>query len=234
MHDIRDNLGPLWRMLSRTRSVSDEVGRTVMFVAARNLEGTSSAAASFALLAAARSNKHAWLVDLDLRRNPQFEAFSKGFARDVGAPGRPFDASLRAKPFYAIGSANRTDGADSADKLLCAHEIDKTNLLVTRFRNERIKPGQKVGVRTQPDWWKSIRKVSDWAVVDAPALERSPAALAMASQMDMIVMVVKADRTSADDILSARRELEAHGGNVIGITMTNVRADARFAQRFES
>jgi len=231
MHDIRDNLGPLWRMLSRTRSISDEAGRTLMFVAAQNLEGTSSAAASFALLAAARSTKHAWLVDLDLRRNPQYEAFSKGFARGVGAPGRPFDASLRAKPFYAVGTSKKDD---SADKLLCAHEIDKTNLLVTRFRNERIKPGHKVGIRTQPDWWTSIRKVSDWAIVDAPVLERSPAALAMASQMDMIVLVVKADRTSAEEILAARRELEAHGGNVIGITMTHVRADARFAQRFES
>lgn len=228
MRDLRGELGNVWRAASRLSSPSGG-GRTVMFVAARDGEGTSSVAASFALMASRRAQKPAWLVDLDLRRNAAFKGFEHGFAKHIGSPGRAFDASLRTEQIYTVSPRLATRGGD---KLLTAHEIEGTPLLVTRFRNEHLSKGQRVHVRTEPTWWAALRQIADWAVVDAPALERSPAALTAASQMDGVFLVVEGDRTSAEEIGSARRELEAHGGEVVGLVMNRVGKDARFANRF--
>jgi len=230
MRDLRGDLGNVWRNVSRLTSKNGG-GRTAMFVSARDGEGTSSAAASIALLAAKRAQKSVWLVDLDLRRNSAFKGFERGFAKGVGAPGRAFDASLRREQIYSIVPQLTTRGGD---RLLTAHEITNTQLLVTRFRNEHLKKGQRVQVRTQPDWWTALRGITDWAIVDAPSLERSPAALAVASQMDGVFLVVEADSTSAEDVIGARREIEAHGGEVRGIVMNRVGSDARLADRFAS
>ena len=228
MRDLRGDLGNVWRAASRLQAASGG-GRSIMFIAARNGEGTTSVAASFALLAGRRSQKSAWLVDLDLRRNPAFQGFETGFAEGVGKPGRAFDASLRQEQIYAVVPRVATNGQD---KLLTAHEIEGERLLVTRFRNERLSQGQRVQVRKAPDWWQALRKVADWTVVDAPALERSPAGLAMVGEMDGVVLVVEADRTSAEDVINARREIEAHGGQVIGVVMNRMKADARLIDRF--
>ncbi|MEZ5954525.1 MAG: hypothetical protein R3C13_09505 [Hyphomonas sp.] len=180
-------------------------------------------------MAAAKSSRSAWLIDLDFRRNPLYRAFEDGFSKKIGGPGRAFDASLNEPPIYAL-TPPPPDGSDG-NKLLTVHQIEGTRLLVTRFRNERLRPAQKVQLRTQPRWWAALRASADWGVIDAPALERSAAALAVASQMDGVVLVVRADKTSVSDVAAMRLEVEGHGGKVIGVVMNRVRADARFADR---
>ncbi|MEM1389695.1 MAG: hypothetical protein AAGG45_01335 [Pseudomonadota bacterium] len=228
MRDLRGDLGNAWRAISRLTSAEGH-GRCVMLVSARDGEGTTSVAGSIALMAARRAQKKAWLVDLDLRRNASFKAFERGFAKHVGQPGRAFDASLQQDQIYSVIPSIATR---SAQKLLTAHEIPDTQLLVTRFRNEHLTKGQRVQIRTQPEWWRSLRQIADWVIVDTPSLERSPAALAAASQMDGIFIIVEADRTNAEDVVAVRRELEAHGGDVRGLIMNRIGSDARFVDRF--
>lgn len=230
MHDLREDLDPVWRATARLSSAAPG-GRVIMFVSARVGEGVTSIAASFACMAARRSEKPVWMVDLDLRQNPLYHGFQDGFARDVGRPGRAYDASLRQAPFYQVSP--RSEGARQ-DKLLTAHDVEGLPLLVTRFRGDRLKPGQKVRTQHAPDWWLALRKLSSWAVIDAPALERSSAALTMAPIADAIVLVVAADQTTAAEIESARHELEAKQGHVLGIVMNEVRGDARLAERFSA
>ncbi|WP_084398867.1 P-loop NTPase family protein [Henriciella aquimarina] len=230
MRDLRDQMDSVWRAASRL--TAERGGRCVMFISAREGEGASSLAASFALLAARRSEKAAWLIDLDLRNNRAFEAFEKGFARGAGKPGRAYDASLRTDPIYTLSpGAVPGKGKGAASKLLAVHEIEKTRLLVTRFRNELLARGQRVQLRTQPGWWQSVRRAADWIVVDAPALATSPAGLAMAGQMDGVILVVEADSTGADEVIALAREVESHGGKVAGVVLNRMRADARFADR---
>ena len=159
-----------------------------------------------------------------------FAAFEDGFVRDAGAPGRAFDASLRTDPIYTLTPSN-PDRAGAEKKLLTVHEIKGTRLLVSRFRNEELKRAQRVQLRTQADWWKTVRRAADWIIVDAPALTRSPAGLAMAAQMDAVFIVLEADSTGAEELLGLRREIEAHGGRIGGIVMNRIGADARFADR---
>lgn len=230
MHDLRPDLAALWRTTARLSAAHG--ARTLMFVAARSGQGTSSMAASFALLTGEKVTRTAWLVDLDLRRNEVFRGFENGFARDAGVPGRAFDASLGQDPPYII-SPEVLDGA-SGQKLMTAHQIGKTKLLVTRFRNETLRPAQKVQIRTAPKWWGALRRATDWITVDAPALERSGAALAIANQMDGVVLVVCADQTTAEEAQAMRLEIEAHGGKVIGAVVNKLRGDARLADRLGS
>lgn len=230
MRDLREDLEPIWRTATRVSTVGDG-GRVILFVSAMTGEGTTSVASSFACVAARRSEKQAWLVDLDLRQNPVFRGFEHRFARDIGRPGRAYDASLRQDPIYSV-SPHLVDVKQN--KLLTAHDIDGLPLLITRFRNERLKAGQKVTLQSSPGWWTAVRKISDWVVVDAPSLERSTAAFSMMDQADAIVLVVEADRTSPELVEMARRDLQARGGHVIGAVLNKVGADARFADRFSA
>lgn len=228
MHDLRNQLGDVWRStMHLTKGAIG--GRSVMFVAAHNGEGTSSVAASFALLASQYVEKTAWLVDLDLRRNCAFNAFEEGFAEGVGKPGRAFDASLRQEQIYTL-EPPALSGPQK--KLLSAYEIEGQRLLVTRFRNEHLGSRSQVQVRTSPAWWQALDKISNWTIVDAPALERSPTGLAMASQMNGVFLVVEADRTSPEAVSNARDEIEAYGGSVLGVVMNQVRRDARLFERY--
>lgn len=203
-----------------------------MFISAHEGEGTSSVAASFALLAARKSQKATWLLDLDLRRNAAFAAFEKGFARGVGKPGRAYDASLRTDPIYSVSAPARPRPASGpTPKLLSVHEIEKTRLLVSRFRNELVGRDQRVNLRAQPDWWLKVRQAADWIVIDAPALTRSPVGLGMAAEADGVFIVVKADDTGPADVSGLRDEIIAQGGHVAGLVLNRMGSDARFADR---
>lgn len=230
MHDLREDLESIWRAANRI-PVPGNGGRVLLFVSALNGEGTTSVASSFACLAARRSEKQAWLVDLDLRRNPVFRGFEHRFARDIGRPGRAYDASLHQDPIYAV-SPRLADL--SQNKLLTAHDVDGLPLLITRFRNERLNAGQKAILQPSPGWWAALRKISDWVIIDAPALERSSAAFTMLDACDAVILVVEADRTGPEDVALAQRDLQARGAHVIGAVMNKVGVDARVASRFSA
>lgn len=228
MKDLRTDLKELYRALSQTPAT--EGGRTVMFMSARAGEGVSSVAAAFALLAAEQSRKAVWLVDLDLKRNHQFNTFAVGsFAEALGGVGPPYSASLKTQPFFYL----EPDYPDAAQGmgLFTAHRVGETRLMVTQFDGARLKAGQSIRIRTQPAYWQAVRAATDWAVVDAPALELAGAGLAIASQMDRTVIVVKADETSPNDVDAVRREVESHGGRVGGVVINRVKGDARFVDR---
>jgi Mrp family chromosome partitioning ATPase len=230
MRDLRQDLGSLWRLTSQV-TPSRPGGRVILFMSVNPGEGTSSVAASFGLLAASRAARTAWLVDLDLRGNPQYTAFSKGKIKDVGRPTHALDASLGTEQIYAVAGHE----ADPAyGKLLNAHQIEGARLLVTRFRGDRLAPGQKIQLRTASAWWTALRAAADWVVIDAPAAQRTRAGLAFVSQADGVVLVVKAEETPASDVAALRQDIEAHGGQVLGVVMNRIETDALIAKRFEN
>ena len=230
MRDLREDLDPIWRSAALLGSGTGKA-RVLMFTAARNGEGVTSMAARFACMAARRSGKAVWLVDLDARRNRAFKGFERGIARDIGRPGRAYDAALKQPPLFGITPkvANARQ-----DKLMPAHDIEGLPLLVTRFRSERLKSGQRVFLQDSPGWWETLRKMASWIIVDAPALERSSAALTVAREADGVALVVAADRTTPVEVEGARREIEIHQGRMLGAVLNGVKADARLANRFSA
>lgn len=225
MRNLRDFTGHLERVASRLEPM-EPGARIVMFVSVHEGAGTTSFATSTALNLADKAQRAPWLIDLDLQSNPVIAAFEKSLQRGGRGPGRAFDASLRQPPIYALSPKTEDRG-----KLLTAHEIEGANMLVTRFRNEHLEAGQRVQLISEPGWWRALRGITDYAIVDAPALEVSDAALTVADQVDGIFLVVQADQTERDEIMDACESLEAHGGLVLGVAMNHVGSDAQFANR---
>ncbi len=225
MIDLRHELRDLHAELSR--SGLDEGGRVFMFISAKAGEGTSSIAASSGLIAAEMARKPVWLVELDVMRNHLFNSFAVGdLSRRFGGVGRPYQAYLKNNPFFSIEPENE-DGA-LPPELFTAHRVGDTRMMVTQFASDQLKPGQSVRIRARPDYWAAVRAATDWAVVDAPSLERSAAGLAVASQVDGVVLVVKADETSPDEVDGLRRKVEHHGGKILGVVMNRMGSDAVF------
>lgn len=218
MLDLRQDLSGLWQAATRVTPRSG--GRVLMFMAAREGEGTSSVAASFALMAAARAARMTWLIDLDLRENPLYTAFSKGILSGVGRPGHALDASLGVEQIYSVPGS---EAVPALFKLLTAHQIDGLRLLVTRFRNERLAPGQRVRMQAAPGWWDALRRSADWAIIDAPALARSAAGLTYAPLVDGVVLVVQAEAAGAGEVEDLRAAVEAAGGTVVGVVMNRLK-----------
>ncbi|MAI89707.1 hypothetical protein [Ponticaulis sp.] len=232
MRDLRSELGDLVRGVERIPSRG--TGRSVMVIAASAGEGTSSVAASLAVQLSGRCAKACWLMDLDLMGNDQYHAFNNNLFPRMGRPGRALDASLNVQPFYQLVPQVRASNGQTRPpaKLLGIHRVDNTNLFVSKFRKEYVKSGQRVQVRSGAAYWDSLRNVCDWAVLDAPALETSSAGLAMCRYVDAVVLVMRADKTEAEDLNGLRDEIEAHGGKCLGVVVNQIRSDARFADRF--
>jgi hypothetical protein len=104
--------------------------------------------------------------------------------------------------------------------------------MVTQFDAARLKPNHAIRIRTQPAYWQTVRSVTDWAVVDAPGLELASAGLAITSQIDRTVIVVRADSTTPAEVDVLSREIEAHGGKVAGVVLNRQKGDALIADRF--
>jgi hypothetical protein len=136
---------------------------------------------------------------------------------------------LKTQPFFSIEPNDPQAAAGLG--LFTAHRVGQRRLMVTQFDASRLKPGGTVRIRTQPQYWQAARANTDWTVVDAPALELAGAGLAIASQMDRTVIVVRADHTTPGDVDTVRREIEAHGGRVGGVVFNRARRDARFFDR---
>ena len=221
MKDLRKDLAPFWREL---RLPSGRDSGMIVFAAAKRGAGTSSVAASTAMLAARRAGRPVWLVDLNFERNTAYAGFEKGFAQGVPLPGRAFDASLRQPPIYKLIPQGSSDGQG---RLLSAYQFEGTHLMVTRFRREHLARGQKVELADSPGWWQALRGVAEWIIVDAPPMDRSDVAARVAPLADGAVLVVGADKDRAQDVRRADIMLQKAGARVLGSVMNRVGADAR-------
>jgi hypothetical protein len=208
-----DRLAGVWRALMRLPST--EGGRSVLFVSARSGEGTSDVAAAFCEHVAGRAQRPIMLYDLDLAANPQFEAYRSDPRGLKIGPG--LDMTFGATPFWRI--AGRPDAPQLA-AIYRAHRLEPSRLFVTRFAYDDLRPGDRVEVVSAPDYWAVVRQRVEIAVLDAPSLERSRAALALARDVDAVVLVVEADARSPAEAIAAREAIEARGANVIGVVLS--------------
>lgn len=231
MKDLRSNLLELSRTLEKVPSHAG--GRQIMVIGAGSGVGSSSVAASLGLLMAGRSQRSAWLIDLNLQQNVVFEGFTQHKFKRVGQPGRALDASLNTKQFYKVVPELRTqDGkTQGSHKYLGVHQIEGSKLYVSRFRTEHLKQGQKVQAVRSSSYWASLRRSVDWTIVDSPVLDLSRAGLAVVQDMDGVVIVMSADKTRVEQLNALRSEIESYGGHCLGIVVNKLKSDAYLADR---
>lgn len=224
MRDMRADLRGLHgRIATQTPT---ETGRVIVVVGAQAGDGASSVALSLALITGDLAERAVWLLDLDLLRNQAFEALSAGeFGLAAGEVGPAFAAGLKSEPFWQI-KPDVTDRA-LASRLFTVHRVGDTRLMVTRFNRDLLQPRHRVRVRASEDYWRAVRLAAQWTIVDAPPLDQSMAALAVAPYADGVLLVVRADKTPRESAARLRDAVSAHGGRHLGVVLTGLHASYR-------
>ena len=224
MIDLTTEMAELWTSLGPPPSGP---GRVVQFIAASSGEGTSTVAREFARFAAGRTRGAVWLVDLDFAESSQYKAIAAAPGH-FGALGKASAASPDGSTFFTVQPPARDpEGRAVPDaRYMVAYPVGGTQLWVTRFRRDLVRPGQGVRMRPAPAYWNALRRHAELVVVDSPAAERASAGLGVAPFMDLSVLVVAADGADASAAAALKAGVIAAGGRCAGLffNRANVRA----------
>lgn len=178
-------------------------GRAIMFVAARSLEGTTTAARAVANAAGPGA---VYAIDLDIRRN----ALARALSHD-GSLGPRIDGSLNGERFYTVRDLPASPPA------FFFHRVGRSRVYAGVFDTRALPNGARVGISARPDYWDAARAGGAFVVVDAPALDKSSIALRVAPHMDGVVLVVGSGAGAAPVALEAKELLLEAGANLMGL-----------------
>ena len=220
-----DLSGEMAELCGRLSAVPGGPGRVLQFVAAESGEGVSTVAREFARFAAHTARKGVWLVELDLYKGEQHAEIAAA-PQVYGRLGEPTRASPSDACFFAVDpKLQGVDGRPWPDiRYLDAYPVGQQRFWVTRFRRETLKPGQEVRILNTPAYWTALRAHADWVVVDAPALARSAAALAVAPQADASVLVVSGEQADVAPAQRLKAALSEAGGRCAGVVFNKAPA----------
>jgi|CXWL01.1.fsa_nt_gi Mrp family chromosome partitioning ATPase len=190
----------------------DGAGRAIMFVAARGLEGTTTAARAVANAAGPGA---VYAIDLDIRRN----ALARALNED-GALGPRIEGELGGARFYTVRDLPEPPPA------FFYHRVGRSRVYAGVFDTRALPKGARVGISARPDYWDAARAGGAFVVVDAPALDHSSVALRVAPHMDGVVLVVGSGRGAAPAALEAKELLIEAGANLMGLVYADADAPA--------
>lgn len=212
MNDLSQNLQNVWSALAKASGGS---GASIMFIGAKPGDGASMCARGFAKLCESRAARAVWLLDLDFFADGQFGYFNRG----KGTWNGPYDMTFGQTPFWR--TVPRSSDANNGYGALVGYNLKGTKLYVSKFRKEAIKSGQTIQIGPAPEYWATINKKIDVTIIDAPALDRSRAGLALVSQIDAVVLVIDGDNGDPRDSMTLRDEILSRGGNCLGVVVVN-------------
>jgi hypothetical protein len=140
--------------------------------------------------------------------------------------GRQSAASPDGSAFFTVQPPTRgPDGRPWPDaRYLVAHAVGGSHLWVTRFRREILQADQRVSVLPTGEYWRALRRHAEIVVIDAPAADRSAAAMAVAPFADATVLVVAADEGDAAGPASLRDAINDAGGRCAGLVFNRAQA----------
>jgi Mrp family chromosome partitioning ATPase len=195
--------------------------RVVQFVAPSAGAGTSTVAREFARQMAKTAKKGVWLIELDLMKGEQ-QAFIDAERELYGRLGDPVRASPNGAMFFTVTPKIKTaDGEPWSDvAYLAAQTVGASRWWVTRFRREALRPGQSAAILSDPAYWDALRPHADYVVIDAPSIDRSPAAIATAPFVDANVLVISSQTRDIPAATALRDDIRAAGGPCAGVVLT--------------
>ena len=215
MVDLSEEMAGL---CGRLGSAPGGPGRVLQFVSAEAGEGVSTVAREFARFVSRDARRGVWLVELDVFRGEHHAVMAADPER-YGRLGSATRASPNETSFFTVDpKLTGVDGRPWPDaRYLDAYPVGDRRWWITRFRREALKPGQDVRILATPGYWNTLRAHSDWVVIDAPALARSQASVALAPLVDANVLVISG---AGRDIGAAQRlkaALTGAGGRCAGL-----------------
>lgn len=233
MIDLSQEMSELW-----TRIGPPPTGRckVLQFVAARSGEGVSTVAREFARVAAAQTTRPVWLVDLDLWANAQVQAIGRAPQR-YGALGPETTGAPEGAAFFALEPPGiGADGEPTpAGTHLRAHGVGGRKFWVTKFKGDGVDQGQSVEITRDATYWDALRKHAELVIVDAPAADRSEAALVIAPLVDATILVVAAEEGDTRGPGALRDGIIASGGRCAGVVFNRAKVEPpRFLRKMLS
>jgi Mrp family chromosome partitioning ATPase len=96
------------------------------------------------------------------------------------------------------------------------HQVGQHRLFVSKFRNQALQTGQSVHIIRAPSYWQKVRDAIDLAIIDVPSRDRSRTLLAIAPDVDGVVLVAE-HGTDPNELTRLQHEVESAGGNCLGI-----------------
>jgi capsular exopolysaccharide synthesis family protein len=170
--------------------------QTVMVVACRAGQGTTTTAALLASTLAEGEKHRALIVDGNLRTPTLNRAFhvrnNGGFAEAVSRE-VPWEAQIQ--------STNRP------------------NLFVLTSGQIPTCPAELLEGEATDQFISQLKHKFNFTIFDAAPLLEFPDAYALASKVDGVILVVEAEKTSVEDAQRAKRRVEEAGARILGVVL---------------
>ena len=167
--------------------------RVLQFIGSSPGEGASTVAREFARVTAERIGQRVLLIDADRHEGTQSKFYSMqsedGWMQAIEEPDKQGNA---------------------------IHRIGESRLFLSPASNSGSPTPRIFSGPRFDEFWSRIKLNFDLLVIDSPALAVSPDALAIASRVDGVVLVVEAEKTRWRTARYVKEQIERVGGNVLG------------------
>lgn len=178
----------------------DMSNRVLQFIGSRPGEGTSTVVREFARVAADRIGRSVLLMDAD---------------RYQGTQSR----------FYSVASqCSWIDVIQEPGEMGRAiHRVSDSDLYVSPACNSSVPTPELFNSPRFEGFWGNLKHKFDYVLIDSSPLTISPDALALASKVDGVVMVVEAEKTKWRTARHLREQIEMVGGKILGVVFNKRR-----------
>jgi protein-tyrosine kinase len=168
--------------------------KVILFLSAKDGEGTSTIVREFARIAARKMGKTVFLMDS--RRNSHEKCI--------------FLHIIPEGTWEGVATGNDTS-RDEMDLEMCPIDQYRGNDPLN-FYSPNIK-----------DFWNSLRQKYDLILVDSSSASSSPDGIEISRRVDGVVLVVEAEKTRWQVVENLKEKIENSGGNILGMVFNKRR-----------
>ncbi len=174
--------------------------RVLQFIGSRPGEGTSTIAREFARIAAERIGRSVLLMDADRFQGTQSE-------------------------FYSVASKYGWVNVlqESGDIGCAVYRVGASDLFISPAANSSVSTPELFNSPRFEEFWKNLKLKFDFVLIDSPPLTTSPDALAIASKVDGVILVLEAEKTKWQTASHVKEQIERVGGKILGVVFNKRR-----------
>jgi len=169
----------------------------IQFIGSQTGEGTSTLIREFSIAVAANSSKPVLLVEADINRPSQAQAFA-----------------LEAKPplDFVLKEGKALDGIIS--------QTEQSNLFLASLSSQFFRSLTDRSFFHSTDMWKTVRNQFSLILIDSAPVNASADGLAICESVNGVVLVLAAEKTRAAVAQNVKRQILSREGNLLGIVYT--------------
>ncbi|MDD2336189.1 MAG: CpsD/CapB family tyrosine-protein kinase [Geobacteraceae bacterium] len=168
--------------------------KVILFLSAKEGEGTSTIVREFARIAARKMGKTVFLMDS--RRNSHQKCIF----------------------LHIIPEDTREGLATGSDA--CRNEMDLEMCPIEKYHDNAPLNFYSPNIA---DFWDSLRQKYDLVLIDSSSASSSPDGIEISRRVDGVVLVVEAEKTRWQVVENLKEKIENSGGNILGMVFNKRR-----------